>query len=143
MSKSLITKRSERVSGAVISSRSSSLSTEFVKTLECIESSEPRLFVGRLSLGFRSTSYSASTAGSFRFSPSGTIGVARGTGCRGSNESLHQLIPASWRARPSRHSWWQNTQLGTRSAVPRHSEINNNLARKICRDLGIPEPERF
>jgi mRNA interferase HicA len=42
-----------------------------------------------------------------------------------------------------RHSWWQNTQLGTRSAVPRHSEINNNLARKICRDLGVPEPERF
>lgn len=42
-----------------------------------------------------------------------------------------------------RHSWWQNNQLGTRSAVPRHSEINNNLARKICRDLGIPEPERF
>ncbi|MCC6610044.1 MAG: type II toxin-antitoxin system HicA family toxin [Burkholderiales bacterium] len=42
-----------------------------------------------------------------------------------------------------RHSWWQNAQLGTRSAVPRHSEVNNNLARKICRDLGIPEPERF
>jgi mRNA interferase HicA len=42
-----------------------------------------------------------------------------------------------------RHSWWQNAQLGKRSAVPRHGEINNNLARKICRDLGIPEPERF
>ncbi|MCZ2153611.1 MAG: type II toxin-antitoxin system HicA family toxin [Gammaproteobacteria bacterium] len=42
-----------------------------------------------------------------------------------------------------RHSWWQSAQLGTRSAVPRHSEINNNLARKICRDLGVPEPERF
>ena len=27
-----------------------------------------------------------------------------------------------------------------RSAVPRHSEINRFLARKICRDLGISEP---
>jgi mRNA interferase HicA len=26
------------------------------------------------------------------------------------------------------------------SAVPRHNEINDFLARKICRDLGIPEP---
>ena len=42
-----------------------------------------------------------------------------------------------------RHSWWHNAQLGTRSAVPRHSEISNILARKICRDLGIAEPERF
>jgi hypothetical protein len=32
---------------------------------------------------------------------------------------------------------------GKRSALPRHIEINNHLARKICRDLGIPEPERF
>jgi hypothetical protein len=27
-----------------------------------------------------------------------------------------------------------------RSAVPRHTEIPNPLARKICRDLGIPMP---
>lgn len=26
------------------------------------------------------------------------------------------------------------------SSVPRHREINDFLARKICRDLGIPEP---
>jgi predicted RNA binding protein YcfA (HicA-like mRNA interferase family) len=26
------------------------------------------------------------------------------------------------------------------SAVPRHNEINDFLARKICRDLGIPDP---
>jgi predicted RNase H-like HicB family nuclease len=26
------------------------------------------------------------------------------------------------------------------SAVPRHAEINDSLARKICRDLGVPEP---
>ncbi len=40
------------------------------------------------------------------------------------------------------HSWWHNPALGNRSAVPRHSEVNDHLARKICRDLGIPEPKR-
>lgn len=39
-----------------------------------------------------------------------------------------------------KHSWWQNSSLGRRSAVPRHSEINEYLARKICSDLGVPEP---
>jgi mRNA interferase HicA len=29
---------------------------------------------------------------------------------------------------------------GRTSAVPRHTEINDDLARKICKDLGIPEP---
>ncbi|MBM4245546.1 MAG: addiction module toxin, HicA family [Deltaproteobacteria bacterium] len=43
----------------------------------------------------------------------------------------------------SRHSWWRNVVTGRRSAVPRHSEISNQLARKVCRDLGVPEPERF
>jgi mRNA interferase HicA len=41
------------------------------------------------------------------------------------------------------HSWWHHVVTSKRSAVPRHSEISNHLARKICRDLGIPEPERF
>jgi hypothetical protein len=27
-----------------------------------------------------------------------------------------------------------------RSAVPRHSEINDLLARKICKDLDAPKP---
>ena len=40
----------------------------------------------------------------------------------------------------SDHSWWGNPANGRRSAVPRHTEINRFLARKICRDLGIPEP---
>lgn len=26
------------------------------------------------------------------------------------------------------------------SAVPRHTEINDYLARRICRDLGVPDP---
>jgi len=40
----------------------------------------------------------------------------------------------------SNHSWWENPLLNQRSAVPRHTEINRFLARKICRDLGVPEP---
>jgi len=42
-----------------------------------------------------------------------------------------------------RHSWWNQSSSNKRSAVPRHREINNHLAQKICRDLGIPEPTRF
>ncbi len=40
----------------------------------------------------------------------------------------------------SDHSWWGNIVSNRRSAVPRHTEINDFLARKICRDLGIKEP---
>jgi mRNA interferase HicA len=39
-----------------------------------------------------------------------------------------------------RHSWWGNPANNRRSAIPRHSEIPAPLARKICRDLGIPPP---
>ena len=37
----------------------------------------------------------------------------------------------------ARHSWWRNERGDRRSAVPRHREINDILARKICQDLGI------
>ncbi len=37
-----------------------------------------------------------------------------------------------------RHSWWHNPVLNKRSAVPRNNEISDILARKICKDLGIP-----
>lgn len=37
------------------------------------------------------------------------------------------------------HSLWINPSTGAMEAVPRHTEISNNLARKICRGLGIPE----
>jgi mRNA interferase HicA len=40
-----------------------------------------------------------------------------------------------------RHSWWRNEALGKRSSIPRHNEIGNALAKKICRDLGVPEPQ--
>jgi len=37
----------------------------------------------------------------------------------------------------SRHSWWWNPSQNKRSAIPRHAEIDDHLARKICKDLGI------
>lgn len=37
------------------------------------------------------------------------------------------------------HSLWTNPANGAVEAVPRHTEIPNNLARKITRHLGIPE----
>jgi mRNA interferase HicA len=36
------------------------------------------------------------------------------------------------------HSWWANLAQNRRSSVPRHSEIDDQLVRKICKDLGIP-----
>ena len=39
----------------------------------------------------------------------------------------------------SSHSLWANPSTGAVEAVPRHTEIANNLARKICRNLSIPE----
>jgi mRNA interferase HicA len=38
------------------------------------------------------------------------------------------------------HSWWWNPIQNRRSAIPRHPEINDLLARKICKDLGLPPP---
>ena len=40
----------------------------------------------------------------------------------------------------SNHSIFVNRTTRRSSAVPRHREINMFLARKICRDLQIPEP---
>ena len=39
------------------------------------------------------------------------------------------------------HSVYCNPASRRTSTVPRHSEIEDFLARKICRDLGISEPE--
>ncbi|MSO36551.1 MAG: type II toxin-antitoxin system HicA family toxin [Acidobacteria bacterium] len=36
------------------------------------------------------------------------------------------------------HSIFVNRAAGKTSAVPRHAEINDDLARKICKDLGVP-----
>ena len=39
-----------------------------------------------------------------------------------------------------RHSIYVNRILRKASSVPRHREVEENLARKICRDLGVPDP---
>ena len=39
-----------------------------------------------------------------------------------------------------KHSVYVNPVNKQVSAVPRHREINEYLARRICRDLGIREP---
>jgi mRNA interferase HicA len=37
------------------------------------------------------------------------------------------------------HTIYVNRAKQTSSSIPRHREINNLLARKICRDLQVPE----
>lgn len=39
-----------------------------------------------------------------------------------------------------KHSVYVNRAKSTTSTVPRHREINEFLARKICRELEIPAP---
>jgi predicted RNA binding protein YcfA (HicA-like mRNA interferase family) len=39
-----------------------------------------------------------------------------------------------------RHTVYVNPRSNKVSVVPRHTETNSILARKICRDLEIPEP---
>jgi len=38
-----------------------------------------------------------------------------------------------------KHALWCNPRTGAIEAVPRHTEIANLLARKICRNLTVPE----
>lgn len=40
-----------------------------------------------------------------------------------------------------KHSVYRNPQTGDMTAVPRHVEIKNRLAREICRALGIEAPK--
>jgi len=40
----------------------------------------------------------------------------------------------------SNHSVYVNRSARKTSTVPRHRELNDFLARKICRDLQVPEP---
>lgn len=39
----------------------------------------------------------------------------------------------------ARHSKHRNTATGKKTTVPRHSEIDNDLAKDICKQLGIPK----
>lgn len=36
------------------------------------------------------------------------------------------------------HTLYVNRARSKSSTIPRHREINDSLARKICRDLGVP-----
>lgn len=38
------------------------------------------------------------------------------------------------------HSLWRNPITGESEAVPRHTEVDDKLGRKICRGLSIPDP---
>jgi len=42
----------------------------------------------------------------------------------------------------AKHSVFFNSLTKRTSTVPRHNEIDNFLAKKICRDLGIESPQR-
>jgi predicted RNA binding protein YcfA (HicA-like mRNA interferase family) len=37
------------------------------------------------------------------------------------------------------HTLWCNPKTGQVEAIPRHIEIPNGLAKKICRGLSVPE----
>ena len=36
------------------------------------------------------------------------------------------------------HTVWYNPETSRTSTVPRHSEINTHIGKKICKDLGVP-----
>ena len=38
----------------------------------------------------------------------------------------------------SRHSIYRNPATGKKTSVPRHTEIDNRLARNICKQLDVP-----
>jgi len=39
------------------------------------------------------------------------------------------------------HTLYINRATRASSSIPRHREVNDFLARKICRDLQVPEPK--
>jgi hypothetical protein len=41
-----------------------------------------------------------------------------------------------------RHTVYVNRARRRSSAIPRHREVNEFVARKICDDLGIPRPKK-
>lgn len=40
----------------------------------------------------------------------------------------------------AKHSKFRNKATGERTTVPRHVEIDNDLAKDICKQLGIGKP---
>ncbi len=41
------------------------------------------------------------------------------------------------------HSVWINPKNDMHTAVPRHKEIDNQLCKNICKQLGIPTPSTY
>ena len=39
-----------------------------------------------------------------------------------------------------RHTVYVNRAVGKSTTIPRHREINEYLARRICKDLDLPQP---
>lgn len=39
------------------------------------------------------------------------------------------------------HSIWENETTRSRTAIPRHTEINDYTASKICKQLDVPQPK--
>lgn len=39
----------------------------------------------------------------------------------------------------SSHSLWINPSTGKIEAIPRHRELSDNLVKKICKNLSIPQ----
>jgi mRNA interferase HicA len=40
-------------------------------------------------------------------------------------------------AEGAKHSKYRNVETGKKTTVPRHSEIDNDLAKDICKQLGV------
>jgi predicted RNA binding protein YcfA (HicA-like mRNA interferase family) len=41
------------------------------------------------------------------------------------------------------HSIWANIAKNKQTTVPRHREIKNIVAKMICKQLEIPEPDKY
>ena len=57
------------------------------------------------------------------------------------NDLLRHLVRHGCRLKREghRHSIWRNPANGRTEAISRQTEIDNILARKICRSLSVPE----
>jgi len=55
------------------------------------------------------------------------------------HELIHHLLRNGCRLdrEGSRHTIYENPANNAKAPVPRHGEIDNRLARKICKQLGI------
>jgi predicted RNA binding protein YcfA (HicA-like mRNA interferase family) len=42
----------------------------------------------------------------------------------------------------AKHTWYVGPNQRTFATIPRHREVVDFLARKICRELGVPLPNR-